>query len=521
MPNPLFSKKTAAVTPTPHDAAARLDDEFSPWKVALIDDEDDVISISEMVLKRVLVDSRPLQFLKANSAKEAKLLFEQHADIALALVDVVMEDDHAGLDLVKWIRESNKNTTTRLVLRTGQPGEAPEEDVIRDYDINDYKNKAELNSTRLKTTIYAAIRSYRDIIEVAQGQKGLEDVVSATTRVLQARNSEAFCAQVLKEVKALLGQTSMSFYLHYQMVNALGNRERILLSYDGSHYDSDTTFEREIFPQAIRDQANQALVNKLNVVTDGLFCNFTQLSESSESTTLVTLHGHVSPLTQRLLNVLLTKVSIIFENLTRREDIERTQQELMCVLGEAIEKRSKETGSHVRRVSLICEFLAQRLGLDDSFVQLIKHATPMHDIGKIAIPESILHKPGKLDPQEWEIMKTHAQVGFDLLCHSKRALPQVGARIALYHHEKWDGSGYPSGLQGEQIPIEGRIMAVADVIDALAARRSYKEPWPTERIINLLNEERGKHFDPQLCDLALANFDNIMALRAIYPDDDD
>lgn len=521
MSNPLFSKKTVAHAPSSHSAVAHANDALVPWKVALIDDEDDVISISEMVLKRVLVDSRPLQFLKAHSAEEAKLLFEQHNDIAIAMVDVVMEDDHAGLDLVKWIRESNKNTTTRLVLRTGQPGEAPEEDVIRDYDINDYKNKAELNSTRLKTTIYAAIRSYRDIIEVEQGHKGLEDVVSATTRVLQARNSEAFAVQVLKEVKELLGLTSMSFYLHYQLVNALGNREQILLSYDGCQYDCDTTQERDIFPKGIREKVGLSLDNKLNVVSEGLFCNFTQLSESSECVTLVTLHGHLSSLTQRLLNVLLTKISIIFENLTRREDIERTQQELMCVLGEAIEKRSKETGSHVRRVSLICEFLAQRLGLDESFVQLIKHATPMHDIGKIAIPESILHKPGKLDPQEWEIMKTHAQVGFDLLCNSKRALPQVGARIALYHHEKWDGSGYPSGLKGEDIPVEGRIMAVADVIDALAARRSYKEPWPAERILSLLNEERAKHFDPQLCDLAIANFDCIMALRAIYPDDDD
>ncbi len=154
MQNPLFANKTTASPASPSVSDAQVADTFSPWKIALIDDEDDVISVSEMVLKRVLVDSRPLAFLKAHSAEEAKHLFEEHSDIALALVDVVMENDHAGLDLVKWIRESNKNTTTRLILRTGQPGEAPEEDVIRDYDINDYKNKTELNSTRLKTTIY-------------------------------------------------------------------------------------------------------------------------------------------------------------------------------------------------------------------------------------------------------------------------------------------------------------------------------------------------------------------------------
>ncbi|MDC0611761.1 DUF3369 domain-containing protein [Vibrio sp.] len=518
MPNTLFLKKSTSKVPDVKPVNNFKDEPLSPWKVALIDDEDDVISVSELVLKRVLVDSRPLEFLKAHSAEEAKQLFEQHTDIALALVDVVMEDDHAGLDLVKWIREKNKNTTTRLVLRTGQPGEAPEEDVIREYDINDYKNKTELNSTRLKTTIYSAIRSYRDIIEVEQGHRGLEDVVSATTRVLQASTSESYCVQVLREIKDLIGQQDVSFYLQYQLVNALGNQERILLCYDGVNYQIDVDLEHDIFPNNVRMQVNKALHDEKNTTSEDTFCNFTRLADTRESAVLVTFLSPLSQLTARLLNVMLTKISIIFENLTRQEDIERTQQELMYILGEAIEKRSKETGSHVRRVLLICEFLAQRLGLDERLVQLIKHATPMHDIGKIAVPESILHKPGKLDTEEWDIMKTHAQVGFDLLCNSKRALPQIGASIALFHHEKWDGSGYPVGLQGADIPVEGRIMAIADVIDALAARRSYKEPWSPDRILELLKEERGRHFDPEICDLAINNFDRIMALRDIYPD---
>ena len=142
----------------------------------------------------------------------------------------------------------------------------------------------------------------------------------------------------------------------------------------------------------------------------------------------------------------------------------------------------------------------------------------MHDIGKIAIPEHILHKPAKLDIDEWTTMQTHAQVGYDLLCHSKKALPLVGASIALNHHEKWNGKGYPAGLAAEDIPIEGRIMAIADVIDALAARRAYKEPWSNERILELLHEERGQHFDPALCDIAIEYFDDIMKLRDQFPD---
>ena len=518
MPNPLFAKKPASNSPQNDVIEKQMIEALKPWKVALIDDEEDVISVSEMVLKRIKVDSRPLEFLKAHSAKEARELFKQHSDIAIALVDVVMEDDHAGLDLVRWIRESNKNTSTRLVLRTGQPGEAPEEDVIRDYDINDYKNKTELNSTRLKTTIYSAIRSYRDICQVEQGNKGLEDVVSATTRVLQASNSESFCHQVLHEVQELLGMTSVSYHLQYQLINALGNQEVIQLSFNGLLFQSSADPTHSIFSTSIQEQLAHIFTTKENQDAQGVFSNYTQISDTSEIATIVEYNGTISPLTIRLMNVMLTKASIIFEALTRREDVERTQQELMYILGEAIEKRSKETGSHVRRVSIISEFIAQKLGLDDHFVMLIKHATPMHDIGKIAIPESILHKPGKLDGEEWTEMQTHAQVGYELLCDSKRALPQIGARIALFHHEKWDGSGYPSGLKGKAIPIEGRIMAIADVIDALAAKRCYKEPWSEDRILSLLNEERGRHFDPEICDIAITYFDKIMALRAIYPD---
>ena len=429
-----------------------------------------------------------------------------------------MEDDHAGLDLIKWIRESHKNTTTRLILRTGQPGQAPEEDVIRDYDINDYKNKTELNSTRLKTTIYAAIRSYRDIKQIEQSHAGLQAVVDATTRVLRADTSDAFSAQVIQEVETLLDQAGLSFYLHYQQLNALQIREHIQVSTDGTQHCIETAPDADIMPTLVRADMDKALVLKDDISRSHLFCSYTALSASSECVACVSLQQAISPLLQRLLSVMLTKVSIVFESLTRREDIERTQQELMFVLGDAIEQRSKETGSHVLRVSLIAEFLARHLGLDEGFIRLIKHATPMHDIGKIAIPEHILHKPAKLDAQEWLTMQTHAQAGYDLLSHSKRALLQVGARIALFHHEKWDGSGYPSGLAGEDIPIEGRIMAIADVIDALAARRVYKEPWSAERILALLEQERGQHFDPTICDVAIKHFNEIMALRDAFPD---
>lgn len=149
---------------------------------------------------------------------------------------------------------------------------------------------------------------------------------------------------------------------------------------------------------------------------------------------------------------------------------------------------------------------------------MIKLASPLHDIGKIAIPDSILHKPGKLDAHEWAIMQTHAQIGADILAKSEREVLQLGSIIAGQHHEHWNGAGYPNGLQGEHIHIAGRITALADVYDALGNRRCYKEAWPEADIIALLTKQSGLQFDPQLVQLLLDHLDEVKAICAAYPD---
>ncbi|MEC8230264.1 MAG: HD domain-containing phosphohydrolase, partial [Pseudomonadota bacterium] len=142
----------------------------------------------------------------------------------------------------------------------------------------------------------------------------------------------------------------------------------------------------------------------------------------------------------------------------------------------------------------------------------------LHDVGKISIPETILHKPGKLTDDEWEVMKTHAQKGYDLLSGTDRIVAKMGAVIAKTHHEKWDGSGYPEGLAGDDIPIEGRIMAIVDVVDALLSKRCYKTPWTVEEVKSYMRENAGKQFDPVITHIMLENFDRILELRNQAPD---
>lgn len=195
------------------------------------------------------------------------------------------------------------------------------------------------------------------------------------------------------------------------------------------------------------------------------------------------------------------------------EEIELTQKEVVFTMGAIGELRSKETGNHVKRVAQYCYILARAYGLDAHRCNILKEASPTHDIGKVAIPDAVLNKPGRFNEQEREIMNHHATLGYEMLKHSDRELLQAAAIVAHQHHEKYDGSGYPQGLRGEDIHIYGRITAVADVFDALAAQRVYKEAWELERIYKLFKEERGKHFDPRLIDLFFENLDEILEVK--------
>ena len=201
------------------------------------------------------------------------------------------------------------------------------------------------------------------------------------------------------------------------------------------------------------------------------------------------------------------------------EEIEATQREVIFTMAEAGEGRSKETGNHVKRVAEYCRLFGAKYGLSSGEVTLLKLAAPMHDIGKIAIPDSILLKPGKLNEEEWAIMKTHTTLGYGFLKFSERRLLKSAAVIAFQHHERWDGNGYPCGLSGEGINIYGRICALSDVFDALGSDRVYKKAWELERIVSLFKAEREHQFDPGLVDVFLAHVEEFHKISEAYKDE--
>ena len=485
------------------------------WDVLVVDDEEDIHQVTKLVLSGFEFEGRTLKFHHAYSAKEAMEILNQEKNISVGLIDVVMESNHAGLDLIKHIRQDLGNHDIRLILRTGQPGEAPEEAVIRDYDINDYKNKTELTAVKLKTLLYSALRSHRDIQTIAKHKAGLERIIDASGSFLRCNSVREFASTILAHVSDVMGLSSSDIYCAAAVNNQGAKADHFrLLAASGEGVEPTT----EAIPNNVKQLFMETHNIKHSLQTEFEYIGYFPSQCGGETMLYVSKDSELHQTDCQLLAFFANNIALAYDNIKLRETVKESQKELSYILGEAVEKRSKETGSHVKRVANYSQLLAKLYGLNDYQSEIIKLASPLHDIGKISIPDIILNKPGKLTPEEWEIMQTHAKVGYDILHSSSNEILKCGAIIAYHHHEKWDGSGYPQGLEGERINIVGRITALADVFDALGSDRCYKSAWPLEKVISLIQSERGRHFDPKLVDLFINNLDEFIFIRDSYPD---
>ena len=263
------------------------------------------------------------------------------------------------------------------------------------------------------------------------------------------------------------------------------------------------------------------LISRINMPLDTII-SFIKNISSNKINLLENIPIEVEDEFGQLSNTFNHMTSSLHENMNKIKElnieIEDTQKEVIFTMGAIGESRSKETGNHVRRVAAYSVILATKYHLSEHNIKILKEASPMHDIGKVGIPDSILKKNDVLNAEEWKIMKTHAQLGYDMLKHSKREILKTASIVAYEHHEKWDGTGYPRGLKKEEIHIFGRITAVADVFDALGSSRCYKKAWPLDKLLKLFKEEKGKHFEPKLVDILFENIDEFLEIQKKYKD---
>lgn len=490
-----------------------------PWCILLVDDDAEVHAVTRLALKGFEFQGSGLELLSANSGQAGREIFQARDDIALAIVDVVMETDHAGLDLVHYVRNTLENHRTRLVMRTGQPGQAPEDRVIREYDIDDYKEKTELTIQKLRTLLYSKLRAYRDLCIIEYQRDGLARVLGATSLVQNAESLTVFASAVLDQLTSLLNLDRSALYCIVLPNAENGEQETKTIAATGEFVQYNTHSGFADLPEIVSTRFAQVLEKKTAQHFEDAYVLYTTAKNGGANLLYLKHATELGKMDRQLLELYTQSVAITFDNINLQEDLRETQRELVYTLADAVEARTKKTGAHVKRVALACEMLARLYGLTEAQTMLIKNASPLHDIGKVAIPDAILHKPGKLDAGEWALMQQHARFGLEILQRSNRPLMKLGAEIALSHHERWDGTGYPDGLSGKAIPVSGRITALADVFDSLGSRLSYKEPWTDEMIVKAMQEGRGQQFEPALVDLLLDNLPAFNALRQQHPDE--
>ncbi len=485
-----------------------------PWRVLIVDDEEVVHNTTKLVLHDFVFEDRSIEFLSAYSSREAKVVLEDNPDIAVVFLDVVMEEEDAGLRLVRYIREDLENKLIRIILRTGQPGQAPEDRVIIDYDINDYKTKTELTVQKLFTSLVSAIRTYKDMIIIEKNRQGLHKIVEASNSLFEISSLKRFTAGLIMQMISMYGfdQEAIYFRKSSSLAATRKNGHLIVLAGCGEFEELvDRTIEEVADDEIIACIEEAGTVGK-PIFRDNVFVGYYKSLGEIENYIVFKGVKEITEIDKELMLLFSTNISVAFDNVYLNERILDTQKEVIYRLGEVVESRSQDTANHVRRVAEIAYLLAKKSGLDDQSADTIKMAAPMHDIGKIGISENVLNKPGKLTSDEFTYIKTHTDIGYKILRDSKLNLMDAASEIARSHHENWDGSGYPEGISGVDIPMGARIVAIADVFDSLCHRRCYKEPWTVDQAVSFIESQKGIKFDPKLVEVFI---DNIKGIQSI------
>jgi len=467
-----------------------------PWKVLVVDDEPDVRRLTVLNLRGFEFAARPLQLIEAGSAAEARAHLREHPDFALALIDVVMESDDAGLRLVEHIRSDLGNAMMRLVIRTGQPGVAPEHVVIDRYDIDDYKDKTELTSHGLYTTVRCALKSYRDLQTIDLNRQGLSRILAVTPELynLHRDNLEEYFQGVLMQLIGIcrLGHAGMIYTIDGMVMTIDGKDVRIRASageLKEGHGNPERRREiaelcssivmRDQEPQGLRDGS---VVVPLAVKNEVLGFVYLEAGEA------------LSQADRELIQILANQCAAGLDNFRLHHSLEKSYDEAVEMLGQVAEYKDTATGTHIRRIQKYTRLLALELGVPAAEAEVYGKASRLHDIGKVGIPDSVLRKPGKLTPEEFAVIQRHSEIGDSILKHSPSLA--VARLVARSHHERWDGSGYPDGLIGDDIPYVARLVAIVDVFDALISARPYKGPWQAEAAAAEIERGVGTLFDP-------------------------
>ncbi|MBI9109023.1 MAG: DUF3369 domain-containing protein [Spirochaetales bacterium] len=487
----------------------------NPWKVLVADDEEVIHKLTKMVLQNYSFEGRSIKLFGAYSGKETLEILGREKDIALVLLDVVMETEDAGLLCAKDIRERLQNHSVRIILRTGQPGQAPERDIIINYEINDYKAKSELTSQKLFTVITTSLRDYKHIDTITRNKNGLENIIAASQKLFKINSFSLFATGILQQLTSILDLGRDSLYINYSSLSAIQEYHKntfTIRAATGVYSGKEDLDVVDVIPSGLYSQLMEAVRQQKSVFSPDAYIGYFETQKGEKSLLLFQWQRNLNEIDHDLISIFGTNVAAAFENISMNNEISATQKEIIFTFSEVVEGRSKETVKHLRRVTEAACLIAQKIGMSFPEIEMLRLTVPMHDIGKVGTPDSILMKPERLSPEEYEIMKEHTEIGFNIFKNSTLEMMSTAATIAYEHHEKWNGKGYPQGLKGDEIHIFARITALVDVVDALANKRCYKKAWSMDDVLYLIKKERGEHFEPRIVDAFLDSLDEYIEI---------
>ncbi len=502
-------RNPASKTPVSSEPHQRADDnEVLPgrntWKILVVDDETDVRTLTRISLKNFSFAGMMLDILEANSAEAARDILSAEQDIAVALIDVVMETDDAGLTLVEYIRGTQNNQLIRLIIRTGQPGVAPEKYVIDHYDIDDYKDKTELTATRLYTSVRSALKAYRDLQALEINRQGLERVLHSAPSLYKLTHADlsSFFNGMLTQIIGLCGLSDKSHIGTLDgLISTIEHNQPVIRALTDNFADRSRLEEiqQQCVQRVLYNQPSETLRFNAEIMP-------LTIGDQIAGYIYIEPKAILSEIDRNLIQIFARQCSQALENFNLNLNIMSSFDSAIDMLAEIAEYKDKATGGHVNRLDHYTRLIAIKMGINEIEAQTWGKASRLHDVGKVGIPDHILAKPGKLTDEEFEIIKKHTTIGAAILSHDKSF--DLARQIALSHHERWDGTGYPEAVKAGDLHLATRIVSVADVFDALISWRPYKSPWSIEKARSIIAENAGTQFDPDVVNAFLEVLDN-------------
>jgi response regulator RpfG family c-di-GMP phosphodiesterase len=494
-----------------------------PWKVIIADDDIDIHLTTKLVLKDFEFRGRGIEFLDAYDGDATCELIRTNPDTAVLLLDVVMESTDAGLNAVRQIRDEIGNHMVRIILRTGQPGHAPERDVVLKYHINDYKAKSELTADQLFTSLVSALRSFEDLHAIQSHRAGLAKVLDAASQ-MDFRSQSLFVCGLLTQLGTLLGVGRENPLLLVRrrhedgrevIMAAVGHPDSVIGTTVEKVLDAESTHylgrvfssgvphvdrKQSIFPVPLPDLANVAI-----------YIGGARNIDESE---------------QALIELFCRKIVLAHQNFEFVEHARLDQYAEIALLAKVSGRAPFLTIPYIASHGRLSRDIARHMGETGSlrttysrFPELIERAAMFADIGNDGLPAGVLEKPAELTASERALVRTHPERGHRLLQELQSAVPVgrvigLAREVALTHHERFDGTGYPFGLKGRNIPVAGRIVAVANSYTAMTSNRPWRAAFTHEQALEMMQAEFKAAFDPEVIDALVAVVDGFRQRKA-------